>query len=228
MSHDPLNPLFSRLATIDSATLADVMVAMGLEQQVLSSKFKVLNPDSKLIGSALCAQTGLIAEQETLSPIQLDSQVKKGSVVIIATNASEKGALLGDNMLSSMMQNGAAGFIVDGGIRDKDALIQSKAALLYRYTTPVNAYRFFGFTSFDKAICLEGIWGNVSVEPNDLIVADADGAVVIPKQHAELIIEHSEIHQKNEEAIKNALTWGSSRADALAKFPRLKHITKIN
>lgn len=227
MNHNPFNPLISRLHALDSATLADVMVAMGLEQQVLSSQFKVLNPASKLVGLALCAQTATIGEQPTVSPTELDSQVKKDHVVIIATHASEQGALIGDNMLTSMLQNGASGFIVDGGIRDKQALVASKAALLYRYASPVNAYRFLGFSSFDRPVNLAGIWGDVLVNPNDLVVADADGAVVIPAQHAEIIIEASEVHQKNEEAIKSALTWGSSRADALAKFPRLKHVKKI-
>jgi len=170
----------------------------------------------------------MISEQQTISPIALDSQVKKNSIVIIATQGSEKGALLGDNMLTSMMQRGASGFIVDGGIRDKAALIESKAAILYRYTNPINAYRVLGFTSFDKTIYLEGIWGDVKVEPNDFIVADCDGAVVIPQLYAESIIDDSEIHQKNEEAIKNALTWGNTRAEALEKFPRLKHVKGLS
>jgi len=227
MANDPFNLFVNRLESIDSATLADVMVAMGLEQQVLSSKFKVLNPSSKLIGTALCAQASVNSEQATISPIELDSKVNKENVVIIATKASEKGALIGDNMLTSMLQNGATGFIIDGGIRDKDALIESKAALLYRYTSPINAYRLLGFTSFDQAVYLEGIWGDVKVEPNDLVLADSDGAVIIPAQHAEQIIDHSEINQKNEEEIKNQLKWGNSQAKPPKKFPRLQHVKPI-
>jgi 4-hydroxy-4-methyl-2-oxoglutarate aldolase len=232
MNNEFLSPLTNdllirRLSSLDSATLADVMVAMGLENQVLSPNFKTLNPANKIIGTALCAQATESSQQQTVSPIELDELVQKGNVIIISTQGSQRGAFLGDNMLTSMVQNGASGFIVDGGIRDSKLLKETKTGVVYRYTSSINAYRFLGFSSFDKVITLEGVWGEVKVEPNDLVLADCDGAVIIPAQYAETIIEDSEVHQKNEDAIKNSLTWGNSRKEALQEFPRLKHVKKI-
>jgi 4-hydroxy-4-methyl-2-oxoglutarate aldolase len=231
MSKNNPNPqcanLVLELQDLDSSALADVMVRMGLEQQVLSPAFKSLNPRSKMIGPAICAQAREQSQHKTVNPIELDDQVYPLGIVVIAAEACSKGALLGDNMISSMVANGAKGFVVDGGIRDAAELQDAKHAVLYRYTSSVNAWRYYGLTEFEIPVTLEGIWGSVQVNPGDFIFADYDGAVVIPLQHIESIIHDTEIHVKNEAAIKSALLFGSSRREALEKFPRLQHVKPL-
>ncbi len=219
--------LLRALQALDSSALADVMVRMGLEQQVLSSAFKTLNPSKRIIGPAICAQAREQCQHKTVNPIELDDQVYPSGIVIIAAEACAKGALIGDNMVSSMVQNGAAGFVVDGGIRDTEELQKSGQAVLYRYTSSVNAYRYFGFTEFEVPVSLEGVWGAVTIQPGDFIFTDFDGAVVIPLQHIDSIIHDTEIHVKNEAAIKSALMFGGSRRAALEKYPRLQHVKPV-
>lgn len=231
MSKTNPNPQSSNLVlalqALDSSALADVMVRMGLEQQVLSPAFKSLNPKNKMIGPAICAQAREQSQHKTVNPIELDDQVYPLGIVVIAAEACNKGALIGDNMVSSMIQNGAKGFVIDGGIRDAEELQKSGQAVLYRYTSSVNAYRYFGFTEFEVPLTLEGIWGSVQIHPGDFIFADVDGAVVIPLQHIDSIIHDTEIHVKNEAAIKSAILFGSSRREALEKYPRLQHVKPL-
>jgi len=218
--------LINRLKTLEAAVVADVMVAMGLECQVLAPSFLSLGLNEQLIGPAICAKGRVDAGDDAKPTFGLDDSVYPGGVVVIDSNSCQKGALIGDNMATSMKNNGAIGFIVDGGIRDAVEFLTLELPIFYKYKTPINAHKFFSFTDFEVPISLDGVWGNVIVNPGDLIIADSDGCSIIPLQHAEQIITDSEIHQQTENTIKNALENGESRKNASAKSPRLQHVKK--
>ncbi len=218
--------LINRLKTLETAVIADVMVAMGLESQVLAPSFLSLGLDQILIGPAICAKGCVEAGDDAKTTFELDDCVYPGGIVVIDSNNCQKGALIGDNMATSMKNNGAVGFIVDGGIRDAVEFITLELPILYKYKTPINAHKFFSFTHFEVPISIDGIWGSVTINPGDLIIADSDGCSIIPLQHAEQIIADSEVHQQTENNIKLTIKKGETRKNASAKFPRLQHVDK--
>jgi len=218
--------LINRLKTLEAAVIADVMVATGLESQVLAPSFLSLGLTGSLIGPAICAKGRVEAGDDAKPTFGLDESVYPGGIVVIDSNNCQKGALIGDNMATSMKNNGAIGFIVDGGIRDAVEFLTLELPIFYKYKTPVNAHKFFSFTDFDVPISIDGIWGTVTITPGDLIIADSDGCSIIPLQHAEQIITDSEIHQQTENNIKSAIEKGESRKNASANFPRLQHVKK--
>ncbi len=226
MITDSTQTQIDRLNSIEAAVVADVMVAMGLELQVLAPSFLSLGLNERLIGPAICAKGRVDAGDDAKTTFGLDDSVYPGGIVVIDSNNCQKGALIGDNMATSMKNNGAIGFIVDGGIRDDVEFLALKLPIYYKYKTPINAHKFFSFTDFEVPISLDGIWGTVTVNPGDLIIADSDGCAIIPRQHAEQIITHSEIHQQTENNIKSALENGKTRKSASAEFPRLQHVKK--
>ena len=226
MIRDNIQTLINRLNTLEAAVVADVMVAMGLECQVLASSFLSLGLNETLIGPAICAKGSIHAGNNAKPTFELDDCVYPGGIVVIDSNNCQKGALIGDNMATSMKNSGAIGFIVDGGIRDAMEFLTLELPVFYKYRTPINAHKFFSFTDFEVPINVEGIWGNVTINPGDLIIADSDGCAIIPLQHAEQIISDSAIHQQTENNIKSAIEKGESRRNASTKFPRLQHIKK--
>ena len=207
--------------------VADVMTYMGLTQQVLSPAFITLTNTVKIAGPAICAKGRVDAGDQALTTFGLDDSIYPGGIVIIDSNECTEGALIGDNMTTSMTNKGAIGFIVDGGIRDSDELSQQKLPVYYKYKSPINAHKFFSFTGFEVPITVDGVWGPVNIKPGDLIIADADGISIIPLAHAEQIIADSEIHLQTENTIKAALLAGESRAQVTRRCHRLKHVNKI-
>lgn len=218
--------LIQQLHKLESAVVADVMVAMGLERQILAPSFLSLMPLQKMVGPAICAKGQVDAGDNAKPSFGLDAVAYPGGIVVIDSGNCQKGALIGDNMATSMKNNGAVGFIVDGGIRDIQEFQEMALPIVYKYTSPINAHKFFSFTDFEIPITLDGIWGPVSVNPGDLIIVDNDGGAVIPLPHAEQIISDSETHLHTENAIKSALLKGDTRENASAAFPRLRHVKK--
>lgn len=219
--------LIKRLYKLESAVVADVMVKMGLEQQVLSPSFLPLASDIKIAGPAICAKGSIEAGKNAKPTFELDHKIYSGGIVVIDSGDCKKGALIGDNMATSMTKKGAIGFIVDGGIRDTETFIEQKLPVFYKYSSPINAHKFFSFTDFEVDISVDGIWGSVTICPGDLIIADMDGIAVIPLSHAEQIIHDSEIHLETENSIKSALLQGSDREEVTLQANRLEHVHKL-
>lgn len=220
--------LIDRLKQLESAVVADVMTTMGLEAQVAAHDLRPLNPSWKIAGPAICAKGSDNPETTALPTFGLDDSVYPGGIVVIDTDNCMRGAIIGDNMVTSMLNNGAKGFIVDGGIRDHQEFIDMNAPVFCRYSTPVNAHKYWHFTEFETPITLRGIWNDVTVNPGDLIIGDADGISVIPKEHAEQIIADAEIHQQTENSIKQGLIDGDTRQDISGRVNRLKHVKQLD
>lgn len=229
--------LAARLAKLETAVLADVMAAMGLLSQVLSPALRPVGGNNSFAGPALCASGSEpdplgdnpsgVTGQPALSTFELDERVYPGAIVVIATNGCESGAIIGDNMATSMIGQGAAGFVIDGGIRDADALANASVPVFHRYRSPVSAHRTWAFRAFEHPVVLPGIWAPVRVCPGDLLLADADGIVCVPLAHAETIIAYGERHLQTEQSIKSAIEQGHPRRAATSGSGRLSFVTPI-
>ena len=63
--------------------------------------------------------------------------------------------------------------------------------------------------------------GTVSVSPGDVVVADANGVVVIPAAVAEEIVTACEAHQSKEQQIRDRIEAGESVAALLVEYERI-------
>ena len=216
-------PLLTRLSKLEAAAAADVMVAMGLEAQVLAPEIQPLG-GAAMAGIALCAEGREGSDAPGLPTFELDALVSPGAIVVISTGGCDKGAIIGDNMVTSMVQAGARGFVLDGGIRDKEALADGAVPVWCRYASPINAHRKWKYTAMDTPVTLPGIWGSVKIRSGDFILGDADGVVVLPQEYARQIINDAEIHMRAEADIKTAIEAGESRETATKSSRRLQHV----
>ena len=221
------NSLTTRLEALESAVVADVLIAMGFENQVAAHNIRPLNTNWKIAGPAICAKGTDNPDSESVPTFGLDDSVYPGGIVVIDTDNCNRGAIIGDNMVTSMVKRGAVGFIVDGGIRDYQEFIDTDTPVFCRYTAPVNAYKFWHFTAFETPITLSGIWDDITVSPGDLIIGDADGISVIPQQYAEQVIADAEIHQATENSIKSGLLKNGDRKSITDASKRLQHVKPI-
>lgn len=219
--------LTQRLQQLESAVVADVMVTMGLEGQVVAPDLRALDRHWKIAGPAICARGTDQPGPTGLSTFGLDEAIYPGGIVVIDTDGCEWGAILGDNMVTSMTDRGARGFVVDGGIRDGNDFLAMQTPVFCRYSTPINAHKYWRFTAFEKPVTLRGIWRDVTVNPGDLLIGDADGIAVLPRLHAERIIADAEIHQRTENGIKEALLAGGDRKAVTEAAGRLKHVAPL-
>ena len=107
---------------------------------------------------------------------------RPGDVVVVDAGGSMRNAVLGDIISTKSRHRGIAGFVIDGCVRDLNA-IQSLEFPVYARGETLIGPLHRGPGEINYPICC----GGVVVEPGDIIVADVCGVVVVPRDHIEIM-----------------------------------------
>lgn len=99
-----------------------------------------------------------------------------GRVLVVDGGGSRRKALLGDRLAQRAVDNGWAGVVVYGAVRDAAILGTMPLGVMALTTTPRKTVKR-GEGERDVTLALPGLL----VEPGSTIVADADGVVVVPR-----------------------------------------------
>lgn len=108
---------------------------------------------------------------------------KPGDVVVMDVNGVEETGNIGSNNSLGWAESGFAGVITNGGARDTDEIIKTKGIPVYcrdAYSTRGIRPGRLIIESYNFPINC----GGVLVYPGDLVVADGDGVIVVPREHA--------------------------------------------
>lgn len=123
---------------------------------------------------------------------------KPGDVLVVDAGGEENRAVMGEIMFTYAAMRGIAGIIVDGVIRDTDCLARLDIPVYARGVSPQGPYKNGpGEINFPISC------GGQPVYPGDLIVGDADGICVVPKDDVETLLQ---ICQEKKQYEQNLLT----------------------
>ena len=118
-----------------------------------------------------------------------------GDVLVIDGEGDLSHALLGEIMVTYARQKGIAGVVVNGCIRDSDALSRLTDFSVYAMgVTPQGPYKN-GPGEINVPVCC----GGIAVLPGDLIAGDPDGVVVIRREDAAELVELAQKKYRSEE-----------------------------
>lgn len=98
-----------------------------------------------------------------------------GDVIVVDAGGEVTNALMGEMMLDYARRRGIAGFVINGAIRDADALLEMNVPVFAVGVTHRGPYKN-GPGEINTPIAISGM----VVMPGDLIVGDADGVVTVP------------------------------------------------
>ncbi|CAN0619990.1 4-carboxy-4-hydroxy-2-oxoadipic acid aldolase [Burkholderia multivorans] len=130
-----------------------------------------------------------------------------GDVLVVYTNGVYEHGYWGEIMTTAARARGLAGLVIDGGVRDADLLEE------------------IGFPVFSRGLSIRGTgkdygaigWinepvmiGNVTIGAGDLIVADRDGVVAIPRARAAEVVEKAARREADEAAICRRIEGGET------------------
>lgn len=120
------------------------------------------------------------------------NMAKPGDVLVVSNDGGEDyRSLIGEIMFTYLEGTGAAGIIIDGPIRDIDAVRQMKMPIYATGTNPAGPYKE-GPGEINVPISC----GGISVNPGDIIVMDLDGVIVIPLKEAETVLKMPRLSRK--------------------------------
>ena len=116
-----------------------------------------------------------------------------GSVIVCAAGESNW-AMAGGNVCAYAQQRGIAGFVVDGVIRDLAETRKNKFPVFGRGVIPIPGVRKTAGLINVPVVC-----GGVTVAPGDVVIADEEGIVVLPKAQAADLLAKAQARAKKEE-----------------------------
>lgn len=116
-----------------------------------------------------------------LSPEPFTAFLRPGSVVVIDGTEDGDTGTIGSNNILGWKVRGAVGVVTSGGARDTDEIMKQQVPLYYRRPTRGIRPGRNEVESVGRPINC----GGVLVRPGDVIVADGDGVVVVPRESAE-------------------------------------------
>lgn len=168
--------LIKAAADYPASILADVAGRRG----TLSSRIAPLAPSMRIAGPALTVE---VRPGDNLMIHAAMALAKPGDVLVIDGKGDETTALMGEIMISACMKIGIAGVIIDGSVRDTEAI---RALGFPTYAIGANP------NGPTKLVPGRVNWpisvGGTAVNPGDLIVADADGVVVIERSKVAAVV----------------------------------------
>lgn len=211
--------LRDRYLAVDTANVADVLDNMGLRDQGLSSGFRAIT-GKRLAGPAYTIKGKMGAYEGTGDPEKMEAcqGIGAGELAVWAGDGTGV-CYFGELIALGMMERGCVGALVDGGIRDSRVLLEHGFPTFARYTSSVQSIGRWKVSEWQVPVSLPGATANtVLIHPGDFIVADEDGAIVVPAAAVLPVLVSAEETTERESAVRSELREGLPLSEALAKF----------
>ena len=197
--------LVEAAAKFQAAILADVAGRRG----TLNGRVKPLAPTMKVAGPAVTVE---VRPGDNLAIHAALAVAKPGDVIVVDGKGDVSCALIGEIMATQAHATGIAGFVIDAAVRDSHELAQGEFPVFSAGLNPCGPTKSVA-GRVNSPVSVAG----ASVNPGDLIVGDADGVVVIPKNDVARIVELAQKKLDAETARIAAIRKGDTRAGWLEK-----------
>ncbi|WP_134703980.1 RraA family protein [Ammoniphilus sp. YIM 78166] len=194
--------LIEQLAQYDTAIVSDCFKD---NSHAMDAGIKPLAPHQKVCGPAF---TVLCPPRDNLTLHLAVSKAQPGEVLVASMSSHYEGGAWGEILTIAALQQGIAGLVIDGSVRDTQPIIGMNFPVLTRGIS-IKGTDKKNPGKLGASINV----GGVTVNPGDIILGDADGVVVIPSERLEEIVAKAEEKVKAEKEIIKQLHQGKMTVD---------------
>jgi regulator of RNase E activity RraA len=182
MSLDP--QIVATLSTVSTATITTLLLKKGLRNVWLRGP-RPLRPDQpRLVGRAFTlrfipAREDLATPESWSSPRSTRAAIEAmppGCITVVDAMGMTDAGIFGDILCARMQKRGVTALITDGVVRDLSGVLGTGLPVWCRGAAAPPSVAGLTFVNWQEPIGC----GGVAIFPDDIIVADGDGAVVIP------------------------------------------------
>ncbi|HEY1474488.1 MAG TPA: dimethylmenaquinone methyltransferase [Pseudolabrys sp.] len=197
----PSPHLIERASRIAVSDLYEALPAELRAHALMSSRIRPLVPGVRVAGPAVTARC---APNDNLMMHKALLLAERGDVLVVdggKPSAAQWGALAA----AYAKKKGLAGVVVEGCIRDADDLVEHRSPVWFREISPAHPEK-----KGPGAVNVPVRCGDVLVHPGDLVCADGDGVLVIPRENVEAALVAAENRANHEAEAVKAIDDGKS------------------
>jgi regulator of RNase E activity RraA len=211
------NDLRARLAACYSGAVHDVLRAMGHHDIVLPPDIKALLPGTRLAGPVWTVDGSVAAgrtrHETLLGWCTLLARAPAGHVVVCQPNTREI-ALMGELSAQTLKARGVLGYVVDGGSRDTELVLEQGFPVFCSFLTPADIVERWLPERYGAPVVI----GGVTIRTGDWLLGDRDGVVIIPGGLVDEVVARTEEVVATESDMRRALVGGMDPVEAYLKY----------
>jgi regulator of RNase E activity RraA len=202
------------LSQITTATLTTILLKKGLRNVWLRGT-KPLGPGQKrLVGRAFTlrfipAREDLATPESWASPKSTRAAIEampQGCIAVVDAMGVTDAGIFGDILCARMAKKGVAALITDGVVRDVAGVLSTGLPVWCQGAAAPPSVASLTFVNWQEPVAC----GGVAVFPDDLIVVDDDGAVLIPAGLVDAVVELAPEQERLEAWIMREVEAGAS------------------
>lgn len=206
------------LKTVSTATLTTVLLKKGLRNVWIRGAAPLRPGQPRLVGPAFTlrfvpAREDLATPASWASPISTRAAIEampEGCIAVVDSMGVTDAGIFGDILCARMQKRGVAALITDGVVRDVAGVLETNLPVWCRGVAAPPSVAGLTFVAWQEPIGC----GGVAVFPNDIIVVDQDGAVLIPAALLEAVLAEAPEQERME-------AWIMTKVDEGASLPGL-------
>lgn len=224
-----MTEMVARYEKLSTPMVYDILDRMGFPDQALAAEIRPLDAAMSVVGSAFTIHGEEDRDGDDGSAsYRMFRAIEPGSVLVMATNGHRVSGPWGENASLSARMRGARGMVTDGGTRDVNEVVALGFPLFSRFISPVFMGGRFAVKAHQVPVELDGQVGpRVEVNPGDLVVADRDGVVIVPRDLAEEVLGAAEELGRIEERLRAGLRAGEDREVVYKRHPKFAHVRRV-
>lgn len=210
--------IVKRLGRIYTSTLSNALEDVGEDGVILG--LPPASPGMRLAGRAMCVlqitgSAGAFPGEDFKVGAMIDA-AQPGDVVVVANGGHCVSSWGGTASYAAKMR-GISGLIVDGGVRDREEMIEHQFPVFARHMVPTTGRTRIKVVEIGGTVAMSG----QKVATGDIIVADGTGIVCVPASKAEQVLKIAEALQADDDQATQEISQGLTFSDAMAKFRKI-------
>ena len=210
--------ILAAFASLATPTIANALDDVGFEG--VCQGLSQIVPATRAVGRAVTVRHVVGARGDyTSADFKVGHMIdaaQPGQIIVVDMGGHAVSTWGGLATLAATVK-GIGGLVVDGGVRDREEMLEHRLPVFARHMTPLTGRTRLQLAGLNEPIRC----GGVRVRAGDVIVADGSGVVVIPAEHAEGVASLAAQYTRDDHAAEADLRAGLSFREAMAKFTRI-------
>lgn len=204
--------ILDQLNALGTATIHEAQGQTG----AMNHDIKPIDPGFRLVGRALTVDT---RPDDNLMLHYALSKAQAGDVLVVDAKGFLEGGLWGDLMTLAALKRGVAGLVINGAVRDAQAICDMGFPVFCRGLSIKGANKTLAGKVNEPIIC-----GGVAVSPGDIVVGDRDGIVIVRVDEVHTTLKNALSREQKENGIRERLQAGETTVSILGLTDKLKSL----